>query len=352
MDAPERKQSVRNAWINRLRDEALRMRRTEVSKCVHIGILIGTYADADGTNAFPGGETLAAIAGSTEETVTRCVKVLMAVGLLKRKRRPNQSSVYLLVLPMGEPVPWEEHLHFYTDTRQARRKKAAKEKGIAELAAKLEASTEDARNPFRDGFRNPFPDGVPETVPAGGSEESGNRSGTGGNTVPQRVPEPVPVGGDHYIPTYGRDPEPDQTWVDHSPQPQERAGEAAEAFEQSAGENQDDQPFGRCEECGQPLLRPGVKRCSAHRGTQGRRRPRERRSKAVQAPLMMPVPSGPEEPSQAAPEPFQQPTSDPFAPRRVCGCGREFRDRDPAARCPDCLYAEHAEAARLNQFGT
>jgi ssDNA-binding Zn-finger/Zn-ribbon topoisomerase 1 len=350
VDAPEHKQSVRNAWINRLRDEALRMRRVEVSKCVHIGILIGTYADADGTNAFPSGKTLAVIAGCTEETVTRCVKVLMAVGLLRRKRRPNQSSMYLLVLPLGKPVAWEEHLHLYTDTRQARRKKAIKEQEIAEALANREAGPDELRNPFRDGVRNPFPDGVPEPVPAGGSEESGTRSGTGGSTVPQRVPEPVPAGGDHYIPTFGRDPEPDQTLVEHPPQPQERAGEAVEDFDQSAEE--DDQPFGRCEVCGHPLVRAGSKRCSAHRDTPSRRRLREGRSKPVQAPLLMSVPSAPDVPNEDVPATFRPSRPDPLAPLRTCGCGRDFRDHDPAARCPDCLYAEDAEVARLHRVGT
>ncbi|GGZ72940.1 hypothetical protein GCM10010389_07910 [Streptomyces echinoruber] len=65
-----------------------------------------------------------------------------------------------------------------------------------------------------------------------------------------------------------------------------------------------------------------------------------------------PVPRTPDEPCEAAPAPFQPPKPDPLAPLRICGCGREFRDRAPAARCPDCLYAEHAEAARLRQFGT
>ncbi|MFB0617283.1 hypothetical protein [Streptomyces sp. AGS-58] len=340
MDATEHKQSVRNAWINRLRDEALRMRRVEVSKCVQIGILIGTYADADGTNAFPSGKTLAAIAGCTEETVTRCVKVLMAVGLLRRKRRPNQSSMYLLLLPMGKRVPWEEHLHLYTDTRQARRKKELKEKGIAEALAGRESGAGEPRNPFRDG--------VPDTVPAGGSGQSGTRSGTGGDTVPERGPEPVPAGGDQYSPTRGRDPEPDQTRLGFPPQPQPRAGKVLEDVGRSAGE--DDPAIGDCEVCGTPLVRPG-KRCSVHREPQGRRRPREGRAKPVQGPLLLPVPRTPDEPHGAASPPLQPTRPDPLAPLRTCACDRDFRHRSPTARCPDCLYAEQAEAARRRLFG-
>ncbi|MBC9729907.1 helix-turn-helix domain-containing protein [Streptomyces sp. TRM68367] len=335
-------QSVRNAWINRLRDEALRMRRVEVSKCVHVGILIGTYADADGTNAFPSNRTLAQIAGCTEETVTRCVKVLTAVGLLQRKRRPNKSSVYLLIVPLGKPVPWEEHLHLYTDTRQARRKKALKEAAIAEGLADNTQDAEESGNPVQNGVRKPFQDGVPDTVPAGGSEEFGNRSGTGGKTVLERVPDTVPAGAYQYL--Y---PDPDHTLVADSPQPQVGACAGAEEFDQSPVE-EGEQPFGRCEECGQQLVRPGAKRCSVHReGPRTRGRGREGRSRAIQAPLMMSVPDDIPDAGQsgtAESAPFQWPKPDPLAPERLCGCGRTYRDRKPGGRCPDCLYAEHTAA--------
>ncbi|CAM5481048.1 MULTISPECIES: hypothetical protein [Streptomyces] len=142
-----------------------------------------------------------------------------------------------------------------------------------------------------------------------------------------------------------------QEVADVVPQPQVVGGSSAQS-EQSANQDDDQggQPLDRCEVCGVPLVRPG-KRCSTHRETRARRKPRDGRSKPVQAPLLMPVPRTPDEPHQAAPAPFQAPQPDPLAPLRTCGCGRDFRDRDPAARCPDCLYAEHAEATRLRRFG-
>jgi hypothetical protein len=313
------------------------MRRAEVSRCVHVGILIGTYADADGTNAFPSNRTLAQIAGCTEETVTRCVKVLTAVGLLQRKRRPNKSSVYLLIVPMGKPVPWEEHLHLYTDTRQARRKKALKEGALSGATAGGAQGAEESGNPVRNGFRKPFQDGVPEPVPAGGSENSGNRSGTGGKPVLERGPEPVPAGAYQYL--Y---PETDHTLADDSPQPQEGACAGGKELDQSVVQ---EEPFGRCEQCGVQLLRPGSKRCSIHReGARSRSRGSEGRRRAIQAPLMMPVPDdapGAGRPGTQQPAEFQWPKPDPLAPERLCGCGRAYRDRKPGGRCPDCLYAEH-----------
>lgn len=210
--------SVRSAWINRVRDEALRMRRPEVAKCFHIGIIIATYADADGSNAFPSAETIAAVAGCTEETVTRCVKVLVAVGLMARRRRPNRSAVYQLLIPVERP-DWGTHLHLYTDTRQARAKKAKKAREVAEALA--------ARTASQDGFRKPFPPGVPEPVPAGVTEGSGTRSGTGSVPVAGRVPETVPAGGDMYSPTSGRDPDPDHDVAGLSPQPQDACASAS-----------------------------------------------------------------------------------------------------------------------------
>ncbi|WP_328638439.1 hypothetical protein [Streptomyces canus] len=111
-----------------------------------------------------------------------------------------------------------------------------------------------------------------------------------------------------------------------------------------------DEEFGRCEVCRIPLVRPG-KRCAGHREqlVPGRRRSSASRRRAIQAPLMISVPTADDAPSPAA-QTNSRPAreiSDPFAPVRVCGCGREFRDRDPGARCADCLQAEQDEAARL-----
>ncbi|MER6976025.1 hypothetical protein [Streptomyces carpinensis] len=342
MATTEHKQSVRNAWINRLRDEALRMRRQEVSKCVHIGILIATYADADGTNAFPSYQTLGAIAGCTEETVTRCVKVLMAVGLLRRKRRPNLPSVYLLVPPVGKEVPWLEHLHLYTDTRQAKRRKEQKAKEIACALAKKaeEEADEGSRTPFQNGVREPFPDRVPDTVPAGGSEIPGPRSGTGSDPVRERVPDTVPAGGDQYRPTFGRDPGTDQTMADDSPQPPTRGRARPGESDQSSAEP-DDVPYGRCEECGRALTKPGRTRCSRHQELPAH--PKTRRGRAIQPPIIAVVPDVPPAPAEPARPPFQWKREDPLAPARICGCGREFRSRTDQT-CQDCQFATYQEA--------
>lgn len=248
-------QTPRNAWINRVRDEALRCHRPEVCKAFHIGFIIASYADADGSNIFVGQDTVATIAGCTDETVSRCLKLLVAVGLLEKRRRPNRTAVYQLLIPTQRP-DWELWAHLYTDTRQARRKAAIKQQEVAERASARRADT--------------VPERYPDTVPAGGSgtrsatgsERSGTRSGTGSDTVLHRVPDTVPAGGDQS----SRDPYRDQEMADDSPQPQVVAPEPGEK-DPSPSQPDDDTTqapaLRRCAGCGQPVVRAGRDRCAA-----------------------------------------------------------------------------------------
>ncbi|MFE9764647.1 helix-turn-helix domain-containing protein [Streptomyces sp. NPDC005808] len=229
MSTDDRVQSARNAWTNALRAEVLRVGRRipEVARVATVGMWIATYADADGSNAFPGRDTLATLAGCSEETVTNAVKVLMGVGLLTRKRRPNASSMYQLLLPLGGGLDWAPHMHHMTDTRQ--RRAYAKKK-----AADIAKAVDNSRTASMDAVENPS-DSVrgrgPDSVRSGGSEPSG----TDPDSVHGR-PRTASVdafrtasvaGVDQYLSTSGRDPFPDHNLAGLSPQPQLRAGEAA-----------------------------------------------------------------------------------------------------------------------------
>jgi len=164
LSTDDRVQSVRNAWTNRLRAEVLRVGRRipEVARVVTVGMWIATYADADGSNAFPGRDTLATLAGCSQETVTRSVKVLMGVGVLARKRRPNASAMYQLLIPIGSKgLDWDKHIHHMTDTRQRKAHAKAKAERIAE--ATRTASTDAVENPggnSPDSVRGRVPDSV------------------------------------------------------------------------------------------------------------------------------------------------------------------------------------------------
>jgi hypothetical protein len=182
LSTDDRVQSARNAWVNALRAEVLRVGRRipEVARVATVGMWIASYADADGSNTFPGRDTLAALSGCSEETVTNAVKVLMGVGLLTRRRRPNASSMYQLLMPLGGGLDWAPHMHHMTDTRQRRAYAKKKEQEIAKALAERTASTDAVENPGDDGADSVHRRG-PDSV----------RSGTGPGQRPWTPPESV-----------------------------------------------------------------------------------------------------------------------------------------------------------------
>jgi hypothetical protein len=260
----DRVQTVRNAWTNALRAEVLRVGRTipEVARVANVGVWLATYADADGSNAFPGRETLAQLAGCSQETVTRAVKVLIGVGMLARKRRPNASAMYQLLVPVERPE-WAAHIHHYTDTRQ---RKAHAKKKAREVAAMQSAETEEtARTASMDAFRTASTDGVPDSVHGGGSEPDSEAPdsvhGRPRKASMDAVRTASMAGVYQYLPTYGRDPDLHHDSADHSPQPQVRAGARGEN-DRSPGQGTAESPaFARCAECEIPLLRSGRTIC-------------------------------------------------------------------------------------------
>jgi hypothetical protein len=165
------------------------------------------------------------------------VKVLMGVGVLTRKRRPNASAMYQLLIPAGSKgLPWDTHIHHLTDTRQRRAHAKAKAERIAE--ATRTASVDAVENPGEDQ-----PDSVrgrvPDSVRSGGSEPpDANPDSVRGRPRTASVDAfrtASAAGVYQYIPTSGRDPLPDHTLAGLSPQPQPRAGEAGQD-ESSTGE--------------------------------------------------------------------------------------------------------------------
>jgi hypothetical protein len=227
----DRVQSVRNAWTNALRAEVLRVGRRipEVARVVTVGMWIATYADADGSNAFPGRDTLATLSGCSQETVTRAVKVLMGVGVLARKRRPNASAMYQLLIPIGSKgLDWAAHIHHMTDTRQ--RKAYAKKKASETAEAVAALAAERARTASVDAVRTASADEVPDSVRGGVSKPPeiipDRVHGRPRNASVDAVRTASVAGAYQYRPTFGRDPLPDHTLAGLSPEPPKRAGEA------------------------------------------------------------------------------------------------------------------------------
>lgn len=211
----DRVQSVRNGWTNMLRAEVLASDLPDLPRVTAVGVWLATFADADGGNAFPSRETLARLAGCSVDTVTAAVNVLMHVGVLVRRRRPNKSAVYQLLLPMESP-DWAAHMHLLTDTRQ-RRAHAAKKKRDAKALA-------ESRTASVDAVRKASVAGVPDSVRGGGTNSSAETPESVRGRPPTASTDAVRkasvAGVDHNPSTYGRDPLPDEDAAGLSPQPQ------------------------------------------------------------------------------------------------------------------------------------
>jgi hypothetical protein len=237
LSTDDRVQSVRNAWTNALRAEVLRVGRRipKVARVATVGMWIATYADADGSNAFPGRDTLATLAGCSQETVTNAVKVLIGVGVLERRRRPNASTMYQLLIPLGSKgLPWEQHIHHMTETRQQKAYAKRKAEEVAEAARTASVDAVETPSGSVDNSADSVRGRVPDSVRTGGS---GQRPWTPSENPDSVRGRPRTASVDAFRtastdaptstePTYGRDPLPDHTLAGLSPQPQPRAGEA------------------------------------------------------------------------------------------------------------------------------
>ncbi|MFC8886856.1 hypothetical protein ACFT54_09720 [Streptomyces cinereoruber] len=363
MSTTEYKQAPRTAWINAIRAEVLRVgkRIPEVARVAHVGVWIATYADADGTSSFPGRETLAILAGCSQETVTRCVKVLMGVGALERKRRPNASSLYRLCLFLPGGLPWEEHIHHYTDTRQ--RKAHAKKKA--------ESAAEVARKASMDVVRGAEPDSVdgrgPDSVHGGGSgfaaQDPDSVHGRPRTASVDAFRTASMAGVDKVPPTCGRDPRTDHDSVADSPRPQTRAGageegESTEQFQETTG------PAARPEapgerfseehrhcECGTRLVRTDRDLCGGCIKQKAEVAKAAEAWKPVQGTFLLPLTGGGQGAPASRRERPQWLLEDLTVPERVCGCGRSYRLSDSDI-CPDCVFAAEQQRSALDSAST
>lgn len=288
-------------------------------------------------------QDIAKAAGCREHDARRYLDAGIRAGVVlvdgeRRRGRPTRYAIPGIVPPCPD---WKAADDYLKATARRRAQNDGPEESSGHSGTKSDAPSSGHRGTNQFGpQRHELEAANEEAVRSTEARMSSGHSG--------------PTGSDHRGPNNpGSSHGVSHDGADVVPQPQVVGGSSAQSDQPSnQDDDHDDQPFGRCEVCAKPLVRPGVKRCAAHRDAPARRKPREGRSRPVQGPLLLPVPSTPDEPHADVPAAFQPPKPDPLAPMRICRCGSEFRDRDPAARCPDCLYAEHAEAARLRRFGT
>lgn len=308
------------------------------------------HAAPSGDLVFNSGErkpiklsVLASSAGCREKDGRRYIRAAIRAGVLAvvETQRGRATTYRLVVNPWPDWAAAEAYLR--STSRGAGKKFTIEDEGEGDTP-----ETTGHSGPSQNGV-----DGADESESAGatvappGTGHCGpSTSGHSGRNIPC-VSQAVHHDGADVVtqPAVGGPAAGEQ---DESPVGEETGQPSGEPTGPVAGEE-----FGRCETCSVPLVRAGITRCSLHReaapGRGTRRRGSSGAGRPIQGPLLISVPgtsADPGETPQGPPAPRRE-AADPFAPARICGCGRGFRDRDRSGRCPDCIAAEHQESARL-----
>lgn len=309
------------------------------------------HAAPSGELVFNSGErkpiklsVLSRSAGCRDKDGRRYIDAALRAGVLtvKGERRRGKATLYRLVV-----TPWPDWAAAEAYLRSTSRGAGKKFTIEDEDAADTPETTGHCGPNGIDVDEAPETEGAGATVAPMGSGHCG--PATKGHSGPN-------------IPCVSQAVHHDEAEV--VTQPEVIAGEAGETDESPSGEETgqpsgeptdpvDGEEFGRCEVCSVPLVRSGITRCSLHReaipGRGSRRRGSSGAGRPIQGPLLISVPgtsADPGEAPQGPPAPRRE-AADPFAPARICGCGRGFRDRDRTGRCPDCVAATAEENTRL-----
>jgi hypothetical protein len=209
-------QSPTSRWVQLLRHEVIVTANRDLARLAHVGFVMATYANADGTSITVGQETLATLTGSSQESVSRALKTLCTAGWLLGKRRPNKTTEYRLQVPM-EPPDWKVLLPLFAETRQR----------AAHRRAKEQEAEKRMRTPSVDGFPSETADtvrgGIPDTVHGRCPEDSDTVHGRGDTPSMDGVRTPSMAGGTmSHLPPVVTSTE-DLETVALPPQPQEGA---------------------------------------------------------------------------------------------------------------------------------
>jgi hypothetical protein len=280
-------------------------------------------------------QDIAKAAGCREQDARRYLEAALRSGVVQvdGERRRGRATRFIIV---PTPYPSWKAAEDYLKATARRRKEDEAEQGSSRSGTNSPETGSDHSGTNENGPQRPelgADDADPgqTTVARMGSDHSGTSgSDLGGPNNPG-----VTQGVTHVL-------------ADVGTQPQVVGGEAANSDPSSEDQAKaGDEPFGRCQECQVPLLRPGRTHCPVDTVDQSSRGKRQAgRRRPIQAPLLMPVPDAPDTPQQAAQAPQQHASKiNPWAPERTCGCGRTYRTGD--ARCPLCLELAREETARL-----
>ncbi|NML55690.1 hypothetical protein HHL19_36275 [Streptomyces sp. R302] len=251
----------------------------------------------------------------------------------------GRAVMYSLVLC---PSPDWERAAGLVWIAQQRKKEQREARALARKAAAAAQSSGDSvptslEETSGDSAPTSEGDTSGDSAPRSAEEGSGDRAPTQvGGQCPEGVGGQCPdhPGSTHELP---------HEMAEVVPQPQDAHGRASEKTSP-----QQQEKHRRCGGgCGQPVIRPDRLLCTGcERRAQKAAQPA---AGPVQGAFMISVPAGslpgPRGATQSPQGP--QPPVDPFAPLRLCDCGRDYRAAAPG-RCPDCLDA----AARERATGT
>ncbi|SOE31707.1 hypothetical protein [Streptomyces sp. OK228] len=281
-------------------------------------------------------QDIAKAAGCREQDARRYMEAgrLAGVVLVDGERRRGRATRYV-ISPVSWP-DWKAAEHYLKGTARRRQEEEPEQSsGHSGTNSPEAGSVHSGTNqigPQRHELEADDAEGNRSTVARMGS----GHSGTNGSVHSGPNNPGVTQGVTHVL-------------ADVGTQAQVVGGSAANSDHSSGNQAKaDDEPFGRCEECHVPLVRPGRKRCGLHAETPARgRNARAGRARPIQAPLMTVVAgdaAGPQAPTEAPQQPATK-IPNPWAPERTCGCGRTYRTGESA--CPLCIDLQRQEIARL-----
>jgi hypothetical protein len=101
-EAPTRRAAGLFEWQRAVRDAPVGLLPRKVKATL---LILSTYADVDGRDAFPSMETLGERVGKAADNVARDLKLAEERGYVFRRRRNRQKSYrYRLTLPLPDPT--------------------------------------------------------------------------------------------------------------------------------------------------------------------------------------------------------------------------------------------------------
>ncbi|MFJ4907701.1 hypothetical protein ACIQCR_24700 [Streptomyces sp. NPDC093249] len=284
---------------------------------------------------------IATAARSDQKDVREYLRAAVAAGVVGiTSAAPGRAVEYALLLC---PSPnWDKAAGIVWMAQQVK-----KEQRTARAAARA-ARTESAPT-SGDSAPTPLESTSGDCPPTSQGQTSGDSAPRSidegsGDSAPGRVggqcPEgvggqcPEHPGGTHVLP---------HEVAEVVPQPQDVRGRAGE---KTTDESEPPPRSRYCASgCGQRVIRPDRLVCAGCEGRVRTRRTPPPTPSPVQGAFMFAMPFRPSAAPQGPGTP--RPAVDPYAPLRVCDCGRDYRALAPG-RCPDCLDA----AARERSTGT